>query len=74
MRDEITDRKFRSMLLDITQNQGDKVTDDALASHMANHIRYTKQDIKKMIPAWEQRQWIQRDGHKGLKIRNDNIQ
>jgi hypothetical protein len=74
MKDEVSERKFKDMLLNITQNQGDKVTDDYLASHMATHARYTKQDIKKMIPAWEQRQWIQRDGRKGLKIRNDNIQ
>jgi hypothetical protein len=73
-REDAMDRKFRNIMLDIVNNQGDKVTDDYLARHISTHVRYTKQDIKKMIPDWEQRNWLKRDGRKGLKIRNDNIQ
>ena len=73
-KNDVTENKFRNVMLDIIHNQGDKVTDDYLTSHISTHVRYTKQDIKKMIPEWEQRHWIQRDGRKGLKIRNDNIQ
>ena len=73
-KDDVIERKFRNIMLDIIHNQGDKVTDDYLISHISRHVRYTKQDIKNMIPAWEQRNWLQRDGRKGLKIRNDNIQ
>jgi hypothetical protein len=69
----ILDKKFKEMILDIMHNQGDRVTDDYLTSHVSQRARFSRKDVQQLIPSWEQKRWIERDGRKGLRIRHERL-
>jgi hypothetical protein len=73
MKDGVLDRKLKEMILDIMHSQGDRVTDDYFTSHVAQRARFSRKDVQQLIPSWEQKRWIERDGRKGLRIRHDKI-
>jgi hypothetical protein len=73
MKSNMLDKKFKDMILDIMHTQGDRVTDDYLSSRVSQRARFSRKDVQQLIPIWEQKRWIERDGHKGLRIRHDKI-